>query len=389
MTTITPAHPVPVIDLSEDHAEFRSSCRSFAEREIAPLVDDAERSGVYPVELRRKAAAAGFTGLGTPVEHGGAGAGMTFQVVAIEEFARVCAGLATGLTGGLGQGLLSRHATEAQRRRYLEPVIAGEASAAFAMTEPDAGSDVLNMKGRAVRTEAGWRITASKVYITGAPMSDYMFVVVYTQPEARARGLSVFLVDTRTPGIEIRNMDKLGHRSMETAEVFFDCEVGPDALLGEAGQGLTYIQEALESGRITHAARSVGVARAAYEDALEHARHRRAFGNPIADYQAIQFKLARMLLSVNTAQLHVTRAAQRYDEQQPCMLEACMAKVVASEAAVSVASDAMQVFGGLGYMSETPVQRYLRDAYLYPISEGTTEIQLRTVARLAGIVGEH
>lgn len=386
--TTPQAGQVPVIDLSEDHAEFRNSCRSFAHREIAPLVDEAERSGVYPLELRRRAAEAGFTGLGTPSEHGGSGAGMTFQIIAIEEFARVCAGLATGLTGGLGQGLLSRHGTDDQRRQYLQPVLAGEASAAFAMTEPDAGSDVLNMNGRARKTDGGWRITASKVYITGAPMSDYMFVVVYTEPEARARGLSVFLVDTKTPGIEIRHMDKLGHRSMETAEVFFDCEVGSDALLGDAGHGLTYIQEALESGRITHAARSVGVARAAYEDALEHARHRQTFGHPIADYQAIQFKLARMLMTVGTAQLHVARAAQQYDAHIPCMLEACMAKVAASEAAVSVAGDAMQIFGGLGYMSETPVQRYLRDAYLYPVSEGTTEIQLRTISRLAGIRGD-
>lgn len=374
-------------DPTPEHTSFRAMCREFAERDIAPLVDEAERSGVYPRELRRRAAAAGLSGLSTPAEHGGSGAGPTFQVIAIEELSRVCAGLATGLTGGLGQHLLCTVATEAQRERYLGPTLVGEASGAFAMTEPDAGSDVLNMKGRAVRQPDGrWHLSAQKMYITGAPFAEYLFVVVYTSPERRGKGVSLFLVPTDTPGIEMHHLDKLGHRSMETAAVFLDCDLPPDALLGEEGAGMRYIGETLEVGRLTHAARSLGVARSAYEYAHDHARTRVTFGQAISTYQSIQFRLARMLITLRSAALHVMDTAQRLEGGRNVMTEACMAKVVASEAAVSVSADAMQIMGGLGYMMDTPVQRCLRDAYLYPVSEGTTEIQLRTIARLAGIV---
>lgn len=374
-------------DPSEEHQSFRDMCRDFAEREIAPLIDEAERTGVYPRELRRRAADAGLAGLSTPVEFGGSGAGPTFQVIAIEELARVCAGLSTGLTGGLGQHLLCTVSTDSQRERYLGPTLLGDSSAAFAMTEPDAGSDVLNMKGRANRLDNGrWHLTASKMYITGAPFADYLFVVVYTSPERRRNGVSLFLVPTDTPGVEMQHLDKLGHHSMETAAVFFDCELPAEALLGEEGAGMRYVGETLEVGRLTHAARSLGVARAAYEYAEEHARSRVTFGNVISSYQSIQFKLARMLITLRSAALHVMNTAERLEAGRDVMMEACMAKVVASEAAVEVSSEAMQIMGGLGYMMETPVQRYLRDAYLYPVSEGTTEIQLRTIARLSGLV---
>jgi alkylation response protein AidB-like acyl-CoA dehydrogenase len=185
----------------------------------------------------------------------------------------------------------------------------------------------------------------------------------------------------------MQHLDKLGHRSMETAAVFFDCHLPADALLGEEGAGMRYVGETLEIGRLTHAARSFGVARAAYDYAAEHARHRQTFGQPISSHQAIQFRLARMLVTLRSAGLHVMDTASRLEQGGEVMMDACMAKLVASEAAVSVASDAMQVMGGLGYMMEAPVQRYLRDAYLYPVSEGTTEIQLRTIARLAGLIG--
>lgn len=376
-----------VDDPTPEHASFRAMCRDFAEREIAPLVDEAERSGVYPRELRRRAADAGLSGLSTPVEFGGSGAGPTFQVIAIEELARVCAGLATGLTGGLGQHLLCTVASDAQRDRYLGPTLLGDASGAFAMTEPDAGSDVLNMRGRATRLEDGrWKLTAQKMYITGAPFADYLFVVVYTAPERRRNGVSLFLVPTDAAGVEMQHLDKLGHRSMETAAVFLDCVLPGDALLGEEGAGMRYVGETLEVGRLTHAARSLGVARAAYEYAEDHARQRVTFGNLISSYQSIQFKLARMLITLRSTALHVMNTAERLEAGGNVMMEACMAKVVASEAAVDVSSDAMQIMGGLGYMTETPVQRCLRDAYLYPVSEGTTEIQLRTIARLAGII---
>jgi alkylation response protein AidB-like acyl-CoA dehydrogenase len=388
MSTTSPASDRLIDDPTPEHESFRAMCRDFAEREIAPLVDEAEATGTYPRELLQRAGAAGLSSLSTPVEFGGSGAGPTFLVIAIEELARVCAGLATGLTGGLGQHLLCTVATPEQREEYLGPTLLGEASGAFAMTEPDAGSDVLNMKGRAERLDDGrWRLTAQKMYITGAPFADYLFVVVYTAPERRRNGLSLFLVPTDTPGVEMQHLDKLGHRSMETAAVFFDCTLPAEALLGDEGAGMSYVSETLEIGRLTHAARSLGVARAAYDYAAEHARERVTFGNAISSYQSIQFRLARMLMDLRSTALHVMNTAERLENGGDVMMEACMAKVIASETAVGVSSDAMQIMGGLGYMMETPVQRYLRDAYLYPVSEGTTEIQLRTIARLAGFTG--
>ncbi len=369
---------------TEEHLAFRDSCRRFAEQEIAPLVDEAERTGKYPKELRRKAGREGFLSVTAKPEYGGAGAGWVFQCICVEEFARVCAGLATGL-GGLAFRLLPSIGTPAQIEKYYLPTIQGAKAGAFGMSEPDAGSDVLAMKTRAKRTNAGWRITGSKMYCTGAPYSDYLVIVAYTEPEARARGVSLFIVDTDTPGIEIHKMDKLGHRSMETGLVFLDCEVPADALFGEEGDGMPNVMSVLESGRLTHAARSLGVARACLELASDHASQRKAFGQTINQYQAIQFKLARMAIELRSARLHVFDAAQRYDAGQKIHLEASMAKVVASEAAIHLADEAMQIFGGQGYIMDSPIQRFFRDARLYPISEGTTEIQLRNIGRETGI----
>ncbi|MQA02219.1 MAG: acyl-CoA dehydrogenase [Streptosporangiales bacterium] len=372
------------LDDTDEQRAFRSSVRAFAKRELAPRSDEAEATGKYPRELLKKAADQGLIGLTLAEELGGLGAGVRYQAIATEELAYVCAGLATGLNG-LGLNLF-KYASQEQRDRYLVPTLAGECTGSFAITEPDAGSDVLNMSGRAVRTADGWRITANKMYITKAPFAEYLFVVVYTDKEARRNGLSAFLVDTSTPGVTVEKMDKLGHWSMETGMVYLDCELPAEALLGEEGRGLEYVGETLELGRVNHASRSLGVARAAYDAAVAYAHDRSTFGRPINQHQAIQFKLARMLTTVRSAALHVRDAAVRVEQGQTTTGATNMAKLVASEAAVSVATDAMQVFGGMSYIMETPVQRFLRDAFLYPVSEGTSEIQLRNIARLTGIV---
>ncbi|MGE0154962.1 MAG: acyl-CoA dehydrogenase family protein, partial [Reyranellaceae bacterium] len=270
---------------TEQEASFRDTCRRFAEREIRPLIEAAEQSGKYPKELLKKAAAAGLLAVTAAEEHGGACAGLVYQCILVEESARVCAGLGTGFIS-LGNRLLPRVGTPAQIERYYLPLLRGEKSAAFAMSEPDAGSDVLAMRGTAEKTATGWHIRASKMYITGAPFSDYMLVVVYTDRKARRGGLSLFLVDSDLPGIEIRKLDKLGHRSMETGAVFFDCDVPEAALIGEPGRGMDYVMSVLEDGRILHAARSLGVARAALEDAENYARLRTTFGKTINQYQA-------------------------------------------------------------------------------------------------------
>lgn len=372
------------LDDSAEQRAFRDSVRAFATRELAPRTDEAEASGTYPRELLKKAGNQGLLGLTLSEELGGVGAGVRYQAIATEELAYVCAGLATGLNG-LGLSLF-KYASVGLRERYLAPTLTGDSAGSLAVTEPDAGSDVLNMSGCAETVADGWHITANKIYITKAPFAEYLFVLVYTNKEARRHGLSVFLIDTKTPGVTIERMDKLGHRSMETGMVYLDCELPAEALIGEEGRGLEYVGETLELGRVNHAARSLGVARAAYDAAVEYAQKRSTFGKPISQHQAIQFKLARMLTTVRSAALHVKDAAMRIEQGQVGTGATNMAKLVASEAAVTVATDAMQVFGGMSYIMETPVQRFLRDAFLYPISEGTTEIQLRNIARLTGIV---
>ncbi len=370
---------------NEEVRGFRDVCRRFAETEIEPLVTHAEATGIYPRELISKAAQNGFLGLTVPEKFGGGGGSLVHACVMIEEFSRVCAGLGTPMLG-LGQRLIPAFGTPDQIERYLTPIITGEKLTAFAMTEPGAGSDVLAMRGTATRTGDGWHIKANKIYATGAPCSDFMLVVVYTDRDKRRGGLSIFLVDSDTPGIDIHKMDKMGHLSMETGAVFFDCHVPEDALLGEEGRGMDYVMSALEEGRITHASRSLGVARAAYDASVEYAGQRETFGVTINKNQVIQGKLSQMLVDLTSARLHVYSAAELHESGAPALLEASMAKLVASEAAVSVTDQGMRLFAGVGYINDAPIQRYFRDARLYPISEGTNEIQHRTIARAAGLV---
>lgn len=367
----------------EEARAFRHSVRQFAARHIAPRAEEAEASGIYPRELLQLGSQQGLLGLSVPEELGGQGAGIRYQCIATEELARECAGLATGLNGfGLH---LFRYVVPEVRDRYLAPTLAGEIVGGLGISEADAGSDVYNIKSTAQRTETGWRLRGSKMYITKAPMAAYLFLLAYTDRTKKRDGISIFIVDAKADGIEIQELDKLGHRSISTGAVFFDVEVGPEALVGEEGRGMSYVGETLEAGRVNHASRSLGVAVAAYTAALSHAQNRVTFGKPITEHQAVQFKLSRMLTMLRSASLHVADAARQLDEGLTDTGAANMAKLVASETCLAVCNDAMQITAGQGYMSESPVQRYLRDAYLYPISEGTTEIQLRTIARIAGI----
>jgi len=370
---------------SEEQTAFRDTCRKFAKREIEPRIAEAESTGIYPRELRLKAGEMGLLGICASTEYGGSGAPLMFQCIAVEEFSSVCAGLGTGLNS-LGLRVLDDMGTPEQKEKYLLPANKGLIGSAFAMTEPGAGSDVLAMGTTAVREGNGWRIKGNKLYATGAPCSEFMMVAAYTDKKKRRDGVSLFLVDTNTEGVEIQKMDKLGHRAMETGDVFLDCKLPADALIGEPGKGMSYIMRLLEGGRISHAARSLGVARGALDLAIDYAKQRETFGKTINKNQLISAKLAQMMTDLQTARLHVYSSAQRYDAGLPALLEACMAKLVASEAAVSISDQAMRIFAGAGYINDSPVQRFFRDARLYPISEGTNEIQLRTIARLGDII---
>ncbi len=369
--------------LGEEHETFRQSVRRFAEREIAPLVDEAEASGRFPVQIMARAGELGFLAVGYPETLGGGGVGLSFECILVEECARVCAGITSGmmLQTGLGTSLIHQFGNPEQHAQYLIPALRGEKLGCYAMTEPDAGSDVLGMRGTATRTANGYRVRANKVFITCAPFADFIVLVVYTDPAARQKGLSVFIVDRHQPGIEVRTLRKLGHHSMETGQLTIECEVPATALLGEEGRGMAYLLQGLEKGRITHAARSLGVATAATELARSYTAERRQFGKALNEFQAVQFELARMEIDVTTAALHVYSAALKHEHGERSMVAASMAKVVASEVAERVTSRALHLHGGYGYMAEYPIERLFRDAKLYPITEGTTEIQLRTIAR--------
>ncbi|GAA4536700.1 acyl-CoA dehydrogenase family protein [Pseudonocardia xishanensis] len=377
-----------VVDAPEeqDLDLFRAACVDFAARVVAPAVEEAEATGRFPRHVLRAAGEAGLLGVSLPVELGGQGAPFRYHCVVAEEMGRVCPGIGAGLSGPC-LGILAAHGSPEQHERWLRPAVAGELLGAIALTDPDGGSDLLAMRGSATRVDDGWHIRASKMYITGGPISDFMIVLVYTDRQAGARGMSAFVVDSSTPGVEIRELDKLGHRSIETGAVFLDCVVPPDAIVGREGDGMRCIGTFLERGRLLHAARSLGVARAAYDAAVLHAQQRQAFGGPLTSHQSMAFRLARMLTDVRTARLHLEDACAVVERGggTDATVAASMAKMIAAEVSVEVSLAAMHVLGGQGYMSESPVQRYVRDALLYPISEGTTEIQLRTIAKYGGV----
>jgi alkylation response protein AidB-like acyl-CoA dehydrogenase len=276
--------------------------------------------------------------------------------------------------------------SEALKEKYLPAICRGETLTAVAVTEPGGGSDVAAIRTRAVRDGDHYVINGSKMFITNGTIADYCLVAAYTDPSRRGAGISLFIVDTDKAGFTVeRKLRKTGHHTSETAALAFDeMRVPASALLGGVEGGFQQVTGSLEGGRVAHAARSVGVSQAALEAAVAYAKERRQFGQPIAKFQAIKFKLARMAMEVDVARTTTLRAAWMFD-QGPCMREAAMAKLFCSEVAQRVTWEAMQIFGGYGYITEFPVERYWRDARLMTITEGTSEIQLIIIARELGL----
>ncbi|HLK12313.1 MAG TPA: acyl-CoA dehydrogenase family protein [Candidatus Binatia bacterium] len=370
--------------LNEEQEAFRLAVRSFAEKSLAPRVDELEASETFPMDLFRELGRLGYLGVGYPEEYGGSGGDMVMRCLLIEEIARVNCGFAAALLAHVGLGCIPifKFGTEEQKRRYLVPALRGEKLGSFGLSEPNSGSDAASVRTTAVRRGDGWVINGTKMFITNGNIADYCLVVAYTDRTRRGDGISVFVVDTDTPGYAVsRKLKKTGHHTSETAALTFeDMAVPGGALLGGIEGGFKQVTGTLEGGRITHAARSVGVSQAALDAALVYARERVQFGQPIAKFQAIRFKLARMAMEVETARTMMWRAAWLFD-QGACMREAAMAKLFASEVAQRVTWEAMQIHGGYGYIAEFPVERYWRDARLMTITEGTSEIQLTIIAR--------
>lgn len=368
----------------ELESDFRAAAREFVARTVEPVALTSEAEKTFPMSVWKGAATAGFTGLTCSANNGGEGAPLRMQTILVEEVAYECAGIASAFLG-LGTGILNRYGSMSQVDTYLRPSIAGDQLGCFAMTEPEAGSDVLGMRARAVREDARWRVTGQKTYITAAPISSFAVTVAYTGAFRDRNGLSLFVVPLTGSEVEIRTMDKLGHHSMPTGEIWIDGFFDEDAIIGLQGEGLEIVTSFLDDSRTLHAARSLGVARRAYAEALEHARVRTTFGKPLVRHQVVEMMLARLWSQIAATELTVAAAAYAIDNgSAKARVLASQAKLQAAETAVDASRVGLQVLGGTGYMSESIMSRLLRDAALYPISEGTSEMQLRTISAANG-----
>ena len=372
-------------ELNEDQLQIRSSIREFAESEIRPHVIEWDEAQHFPVELRPKLAELGLLGIIFPEEYGGSGMGYVEYATIIEEIARVCGSV--GLSVAAHNSLCSNHiymfGTEQQKQKYLVPLATGENFGAWGLTESQAGSDASGTRTNAVRSGDGWLVNGSKNFITHAITCDTLVAVAVTDRSKGNRGISAFIFDKTMDGFRAdKKENKLGMRASETASVIFeDCFV-PDAnRLGEEGEGFLQAMKILDGGRISIAALSVGIAQGAYEAAVKYAKEREQFGKPIAAFQAIQFKLADMATQIEAARLLTLQAAAAKDAGRPVTQMSAMAKLFASETAVKVAEESIQIHGGYGYTKDYPAEKYWRDAKLCTIGEGTSEIQRLVIAK--------
>lgn len=376
-------------DFTEVHQIFATSVRHFAEREVAPLVEEAEVREEFPVELFPKMGELGYLCIMCPEEYGSAGADRISECLLAEELGRVCLGIASGFLShsSVSTAIIHHFGSEAQKQKYLVPSIRGERIAAFALTEPNAGSDAASIEATAHRVANGYILNGSKTLITNGTIADYVVVAAYLDKSKGSKGIGIFLVDKGLPGFaEPRKLHKFGMLSADLGELFFeDCFLPVESLVGEEEGGFERIMQVLNSGRMVVGARAVGLAQAAYEAALKYAQERVQFGRPIGKFQAIAFKLADMITELEAARLLVYRAAWLYDQGRPCIKEASMAKLSATEMAVRVSGEALQIHGGYGYMRDSPVQRYFRDAKFGTVVEGTSEIQRLIISRRIGL----
>lgn len=377
-------------DLPEDIAALRDHVRRFAAERIRPFAREWDREQKLPDELVTELAEMGLLGILTPEDYGGAGLGYLANAVVMEELARQDGGVAltVGAHNGLCLSHLNLHGSEDQKQRYLPKLASGEWVGAWALTEPGSGSDAAALATRAVKDGDGWRLTGSKMFITNGARARVFVIMAKTDPEKGSKGISAFIVERDDDGFSIgAKEDKMGVRSSDTVPLDLDgVYCGPEDLLGEEGQGFVGAMEVLERGRVGIGALSLGLARGCLEESIAYANDRQAFGKPLAARQAIQWKLADMLTNLEAARLMVYEAAQAFDREEDATHTASMAKLLATEMATRAGLEAIQVHGGYGYTKDMPVERYMRDAKLMEIGEGSSEVQRIIIARrlLAG-----
>jgi butyryl-CoA dehydrogenase len=371
--------------LADEHRLLRDALRDFAEQQLAPHAAEWDRTATFPREALKQLAALGTFGIAVPDAYGGAGMDYTALAVALEEIAAGDGATSTIISVNNCPvcSILMAWANEEQKQRYLAPLARGELLGAFCLSEPHVGSEASGLRTTAVREGDHWVLNGVKQFITSGKNADIAIVLAVTEKAAGKRGISAFVVATTTPGyIVARIEEKLGQHASDTAQILFEnCRVPAANLIGDEGAGYKIALSGLEGGRIGIAAQSLGMARAAYDAALKYARERVAFGKPIFDHQAVQFRLADMATQIEAARQLIHHAAALKDAGEPCLKQAAMAKLFASEIAERVCSDAIQIHGGYGYVADFPVERIYRDVRVCQIYEGTSDIQRILIAR--------
>jgi alkylation response protein AidB-like acyl-CoA dehydrogenase len=372
-------------DYTDDQRHLRKAVREFAESEIAPHVMEWDEAQAFPAEAVKKLGALGYLGAIFPEDLGGAGLGYVDYAILIEELSRVDGSI--GLIVAAHTSLCANHifiaGSDEQRKRYLPKLATGAWIGCWSLTEPEAGSDAAGTRSQAVADGGGWILNGGKTFTTNAHDADLCVAMFVTDRAAAHHGISAFAIEKGTPGFRAgRKENKLGMRASSTGEVLFsDCRVCASQLIGKPGEGFVDSLRVLDGGRISIAALAVGMAQGAYDAALDYSKHRKQFGRPISEFQAIQHKLADMATEIDAARLMTYRAAWRKDRNLPVNRESAMAKLFASEVAVRAAEEALQIHGGYGFIKDYPVEKFYRDVKLCTIGEGTSEIQRLVIAR--------
>jgi len=372
-------------ELSEGQKLLQTMVRDFAIKELEPVAAQIDAEARFPAENIKKAAALGLFGIGFPEEYGGSAGGAMEKVILNEELSRVCASTSTNINGSMGIAgyPLYKYGNEEQRRRFVPPIARGEKLAAFAITESGAGSDIAALETTASRHNNGYMLNGTKIFITQGNEAEIVLVFATIDKSLRHQGITAFIVEKGTPGFSVGKLeDKLGIRASPTAELIFeDCFVPTENRLGNERQGFRIALDTIDACRISVAAMAVGIAQGAFDKALAYAQERQQFGQPIANFQAIQWMLADMATRIDAARLLTYRAAYHQDKGLPFIKESSMAKLFAAEAAMFVTTKAIQIHGGYGYIKEYPIERYFRDARIMGLYEGTDEMQRLTIAR--------
>jgi alkylation response protein AidB-like acyl-CoA dehydrogenase len=379
------------LTLTDEHLALQKTVRDFAQKEIVPIAPEFDESGEFPLETIRKMGELGLMGIEVPEEYGGAGMDSLAYVLTMIEVAKADASHSTivSVNNSLYCHGILKFGTEAQKQQWVTPVASGEKIGAYSLTEPMSGSDAGTMQSRAVLNDAGthYIINGRKSWVTSGPVADFIVLFTMTEPEKKHKGITAFLIDARQPGfIRGKKEPKLGIRASATSEIVFDNYACPvENVLGQPGDGFKIAMTVLDAGRIGIAAQALGIAEAAYEAAVQYARERQAFGGPIGQLQMIQQKIADMKTRIEASRLLIYNAVAAKERGklsgERYTLEASMAKLFASETAMFVTDEAVQIHGGMGYSKELPVERYYRDARITRIYEGTSEVQRMVIAR--------